>query len=400
MPAFSSEARFLGVDLSGLVQDTRKAWYHAQSWPLLSWLTPSLPVVLIHPDGGQSTWHGNRAAGKPPAGQSAKVRSDFIALELPPDLVLSRTVRLPAGMGRADIHDALALQARTFSPFPVEDLVWASNAGPQQGEHVLVLASRTQVEQYVQDWRQQSPVNSSAELPEVWVGVGAQKYVALPGQGLQRRLRRIARQRNVGYALVLSMVAVLAAMAVTPTVQLRMRALQASAAYEDVVRRTAPVVRDREQVVLASNKLNALAEILGERIEPLRVIDTLTQVLPDDAAVQALQLVGTKVSLSGQANDAAQLMQKLGEQPGIREVRAPAAATRLSNSNKESFSIEFVVDPKVFGTPRSPMPAAGLPAGPGVAASALPAASAGAPASASTTVSGAAPAASAAGARR
>ena len=130
-------------------------------------------------------------------------------------------------------------------------------------------------------------------------------------------------------------------------------------------------------MVLASNKLNALSEILGERVEPLRVIDTLTQVLPDDAAVQALQLVGTKVSLSGQATDAAELMQKLGQQPGIRDVRAPAAATRLNNSNKESFSIEFVVDPKVFGASGPQTPVAGaVPVAGSAVAPAAPAASA------------------------
>lgn len=389
MPAFSSEARFLGVDLGGLVQDTRKAWAHAQGWPIFSWLTPSLPVLLIHADGSQSYWQGNRAARQSAPAKGAQARSAFVALELPPDLVLSRTVRFPVGMGRADTRNALALQARTFSPFPVEDLVWGSSAGALQGEHVLVLASCAQVEAYVQSARERIPALSGVEAPEVWVAVGAQKYIALPGAGVERRELLTARQRNLGYALVLTMVAVLTAIAVTPTLKLRMRALQAAAAYEDVVRRTAPVVRDREQGVLAANKLNALSEILGERIEPLRVIDTLTQVLPDDAAVQALQLVGTKVSLTGQATDAAQLMQKLGEQPGIREVKAPAAATRLANSSKESFSIEFVVDPKVFGAPGPQGQPVGAPAAAAASAAVVPAAA--------TTP---APSASNAGARR
>ncbi|WP_082485788.1 MULTISPECIES: PilN domain-containing protein [unclassified Acidovorax] len=394
MPAFSSEARFLGVDLSGLVQDTRKAWAHAQSWPLLSWLTPSLPVLLIHPDGSQSHWQGHRPARRPASPKDAKARGAFVALELPSDLVLSRTIRLPVGMSRADTGNALALQARTFSPFPPEDLIWVSDATPVPSTYTLVLASRLQVDQYVQELRQRMPAVVGASPAEVWVAIGAQKYAALPGAGVERRQRLIARQRNLGYALLLCIVAVLTAMAVTPTLQLRMRALQAAAAYEDVVRRTAPVVRDREQVVLASNKLNALSEILGERIEPLRVIDTLTQILPDEAAVQALQLVGTKVSLSGQATDAAELMQKLGQHPGIREVKAPAAATRLNNSNKESFSIEFVVDAKVFGTAGPQTAVAGATQVPGSAAVA-PAA-----ATSATSVAPAASTASGAGVRR
>ncbi|MBU1818664.1 MAG: PilN domain-containing protein, partial [Gammaproteobacteria bacterium] len=211
----------------------------------------------------------------------------------------------------------------------------------------LVLASRGQVEQYINGWRQKHPTVLS--IPEVWVAIAPQRYVSLPGWGLDRRQQVIRRMRMLGYALVLSALALLVVVALTPTLKLRMQALQAAAAYEEAVRRTAPVVRDREHLVQASVKLNALSEVLGERIDPLRVIDTLTQVLPDDAAIQALNLTGAKVSLSGLTTDTASLMQKLGEQPGFRDVKAPVAATRLSNSAKESFSIEFMVDFKVFG---------------------------------------------------
>ncbi|MNV50882.1 Fimbrial assembly protein (PilN) [compost metagenome] len=322
-------------------------------------------------------------------------RGGFVALELPADMVLNRTLRLPAAMSSADIDNALALQARTFSPFSADDLIWAGERllpdNPAGGaKFVLVLASRSQVEQYVNGWREkQLPVLST---PEIWVAIAPQRYVSLPGWGLDRRQQVIRRRRILGYALVLSALALLVVIALTPTLKLRMQALQAAAAYEETVRRTAPVVRDREQVVQASVKLNALSEVLGERIDPLRVIDTLTQVLPDDAAIQALNLTGAKVSLSGLTTDTASLMQKLGQQPGFRDVKAPAAATRLSNSAKESFGIEFMVDPKVFGVSgQDRIPAAQAAAADSVAAlTALGAASA-APS---------APAASASGARR
>ncbi len=38
----------------------------------------------------------------------------------------------------------------------------------------------------------------------------------------------------------------LSVIAITPTLQLRMRALEAAAAYQDAVRRTAPLVKERE----------------------------------------------------------------------------------------------------------------------------------------------------------
>ena len=41
-------------------------------------------------------------------------------------------------------------------------------------------------------------------------------------------------------------------------------------------------------------------------------------------------------------------MQHLSAQPGIREVRAPSAATRPLGVSKDSFSLEFTLDPKML----------------------------------------------------
>lgn len=399
MPVFSSDARFLGIDLSTVLHDTRKAWERAQQWPLFAWLTPSVPVLLFHADGSQSHRRGDQSSEKVQKGPDRLHKVEFTALELPPEMVLVRTVQLPAAMASNDIENALALQARTFSPFPLGDMVWiskqispdnlsASASASASTRHVLALASRKQVDQYLNDWRVHQGTGQQVATPELWVAVSPQGYAALPGWGLERRMQSTRRKRNLGYALLLSALALLLAIAVTPTLKLRMRALQAAGAYEEVVKRTAPVVRDREQVVLASTKLNALSDILSERIDPLRVIDTLTQVLPDDSAVQVLNLSGAKVSLNGLTSDTASLMQKLGQQPGIREVKAPAAATRVNNSAMENFSIEFMVDPQTYGvSDMSRKPAES----PQATAPAAPASAPGAPLAGVTPASGGRP---------
>ena len=377
MPAFSSDARFLGIDLSTVLHDTRKAWERAQQWPLFAWLTPSVPVLLFHVDGSQSYRIGDHSFEKVQKGSGRLQKVEFTALELPHEMVLVRTVQLPAAMASNDIENALALQARTFSPFPIGDMAWVTKqispgglSSPASTQHVLALASRKQVDQYLNDWRVHQ--GQQVTTPELWVALSPQSYVPLPGWGLERRVQWTRRKRNLGYALLLSALALLLVIAVTPTLKLRMRALQAAGAYEEVVRRTAPVVRDREQVALASTKLNALSDILNERIDPLRVIDTLTQVLPDDSAVQVFNLSGAKVSLNGLTSDTASLMQKLGQQPGIRDVKAPAAATRISNSAMENFSIEFMVDPQIYGVSDVSRKSAGSSQ---AAASAVPASS-------------------------
>ena len=76
--------------------------------------------------------------------------------------------------------------------------------------------------------------------------------------------------------------------------------------------------------------------------------DLLTQALPDDTSLLNLQLQGLKVTMAGQTTNAAALMQHLSAQPGVRDVRAPSAATKPLGVTKESFSIEFMLDPKTL----------------------------------------------------
>ena len=107
----------------------------------------------------------------------------------------------------------------------------------------------------------------------------------------------------------------------------------------------------------AADGLSVLAELQAARIEPLRVLDKLTRALPDDTALQNLVLKEQKVTITGLTANASALMQLLSEQEGVREVRAPSPAMRSGGDSKENFTIEFLVDPRVFGvSPQMPAP--------------------------------------------
>lgn len=151
----------------------------------------------------------------------------------------------------------------------------------------------------------------------------------------------------------------------TPTLQLRARAIEAVHAYDDVVHRTPALVKEREMLLQSVEKLNVLSELLTGRIEPMKVLDRLTKVLPDDTALQGFTLKGQKVTITGLTANASALMQILGEQPGVRDVRAPTPTTRVAGANsKENFVIEFSLDPQEFGV--------AVASAPVVAASAVP----------------------------
>ncbi|WCM93998.1 PilN domain-containing protein [Acidovorax sp. NCPPB 2350] len=348
MPSISSEARFLGIDLRVLGREIYQSWVHMHDWPVFSWLTPAMPVVVLHPNGQQTVWLGEERKAR--AENLGKTR--FTAIELPEDLVLRRSFTLPP-VGAADVAQASALEARAISPFGAQDLVWGHRPHTlSQGNArvELVLASRKQIAQYLMS---QSGRLAAGSDPEVWVLSSEGKPIVLGGYGEGLRKAHAVKWRRTGYGLMGVAGMLLVAIALTPSLQLRSRALEAAQSYTDVATRTAEIVRQRESLMQSSEKLTMLSEVLATRLEPLKVLDKLTQLLPDDTALQSFRLQGTKVTIVGMTGNASSLMQLLGNESGFREVRAPSAAMRMGNTGKETFSIEFTLDPQVFGAPVS-----------------------------------------------
>lgn len=358
MPTISSDARFFGIDLQTVGQDVRKALQGLHQWPLLAWLTPAVPVRLLQADGSHSLWCDG-AELKQPERQTVQPRC--VALELPEAIVLRRQLTLPP-MAAQDIANAVALDAQSASPFGLGEVAWGySLKAPAKGAVVVevALASRRQIQQYIHT---QADRLRNAGDPEVWVlsTQGAAPLV-FAGFGEAQRSRQAARWRHLGYALLGTSMLLLAAIAITPTAQLRLRAIEAVQAYEGIVGRAAPAVREREELLQSIEQLSSLAEVLAGRIEPLTLMDRLTQALPDDTALQTVKLQGGKVTILGLTGDASSLMRILGEQPGLRDVRAPSAATRMPGAQKESFMIEFMLDPAHFGVQTTPSPVAPSP---------------------------------------
>jgi len=367
MTTLTSDARFLGLDLRALWREVRQAWAHVQGQAPLSWFTPVVPVRLLQADGGESLWRGGAKQGA--AAQTAK--TPLIAIELPDDLVLRLAWNLPA-VGEDDIPGAIALHAQSVSPFPGADLAWGYRTGARGGGGAtadIALASRRQIAQYLQA---QASRMAGAVAPEIWVSSPAGAPIVMQGFGESSRHVQAARGRRIRYAFVVTACALLAGIAVTPSLQLRFRALGAYAEHEALVKKTAPLVMQREALMKAAEGLGALAEFQAARIEPLRVLDKLTRALPDDTALQNFVLKEQKVTITGLTANASALMQVLSEQEGVRDVRAPSPAIRSGGDSKENFTIEFMVDPRVYGVAPA-VPASDAPASTGSVAAASPA---------------------------
>lgn len=369
----SQDLRLFGLDLRKAGSELRRLWQGAAQHPLLAWLTPALPVHLVRADGSEWLWLDGQAATP----WQPSPRKAFLARLLPHDKYLARTLTLPA-LGEAELSSALALEAQTSSPFAASDLVWGygvQGRGEQGLRILLVMASRRQVSAFLAA----SSGSTDETAQELWVLEGEEALqareatapprgqpIVLQGYGEAARRQRMALGRTLRVSLLgLALVGV-AALAVTPSAQLRLRALDALAQFKEVQSRTVPFLRQREALVQSAEQLNNLGELLRERVEPLRTLDLLTQAMPDDASLLSLQVQGNKITLIGLAPNSALLMQKLGAEPLFKDVKAPTAAVKALGATKESFTIELTLDAKAMRAndpvPPPPVVSAATPA--------------------------------------
>ena len=366
MSLTTNSLQLFGLDLGRGWHALCQLWRSAQQQPPLSWLTPDLPVRVLHADGRVALWQGHQHA-VPDPDDKALAAAPFEAIEAPEALLLHKSFTLPP-MAAADSLRAIALEAQSSSPFAPHDLVWGyqladpASASNAAGGHVhLVLASRQHLQAHVQSVRAQ--LHQAERLPEVWarstaLGTPSLAPVVLSGWGEAARQRAAAQRRHLAYGLLLGISALLCAIALTPTAQLRLRAIEATHAYEALQQQAAPAQAQREAYLHNIEQLTQVRSLLAERAAPLRLLQLLTETLPDGSFLHSLKTQGLKVTIQGMTPDAAVLMQALGRVPGLREVKAPSAAVRNPGASLDSFLIEFQLDPELLSqAPPTPTPA-------------------------------------------
>jgi general secretion pathway protein L len=382
MPSLQKDARLFGLDLAPLGRDILTAWRGMLDWPVLAWLWPRPRLHLWLPDGTQALSRGPQTAAVPiaqPATQSGNeattappIQARFQALVLPEDILLRRSLVMPS-LAQAELQAALALQLQTFSPFPPEDMVWAcevqqSEDGKTQHIHAAI-SSRKLIAQHLATL----PTEATLDDIEVWVPhLQDGHYAVASGFAENQRHRRSAAWRWVSAGLLVLALALVVGIVATPSVQLYLRSKQAEAALQALQQKALPVLAERESFTQVTDKLTQLGEHFNQSVAPRPVLQLITEALGDDTSLLSVQVQGHKVSLTGQTANASTLMKKLDNLPGLRDVRAPAPATKPLGATRESFTIEFSMDPAQWPTvspdaliQSSPTsPAAALPATP------------------------------------
>ena len=358
MTSLKNEARLFGLDLAPLGRDLLTAWSGMLEWPVIRWLWPRPTICVWLPSGQKARCQGPQAALE--LDEKKAARAKFQALVLPEDLLLRRNLTLPA-LAVSELESAIDLQLQTLSPFSEQERVWAYEAqASDDGASMQVQAVLTS-HKLIADYLSQTYPEANPDQFEIWAPRwGSELFTLVHGFAEVRRQNRSIAWRWASALLMVLALGWVAALLVTPTVKLYLHSKQADLAIKALQEKAMPVLAEREAFAKANDKLSSLNGMFGNSLAPLKVLQLVTDAMNDDASLLSLQVQGNKVNITGQAQNASLLMKQLDATPGFREVRAPAPATKPLGAVRESFTIEFTIDPNQLSSPtaeaESPVP--------------------------------------------
>lgn len=363
-----------GLDLRTIGQD----WLHAmRQWHQMAplrWFELKPLVQVLRADRSLAFWQDGRWH---PGGGAATAAVAARAVQLPETLLLRRSLQLP-DLPDAQVRDAVALDIFSSSPFAQDDVAWGyvqtrTETGLQT---MAAFASRTQIAAYLTQALNAAPASWPAEHSEIWAlpahaGEAVQPIVLQGyGEGLAEQARR--RRRMKTWTALAVGAALLGALALTPTLQLRRQALQADAAYNQLVAQTSRLAEERAALTMALERVAQIKQRQAQRVNLAQVLQFLSTLLPADVSLHALEFAHEKaegsqmpaqeadegsapmpkpmLKLLGEADNAAAVIQLLSAQEEWVDVRTTQPVQQIPQANKERFTVEMTIAPGAFNT--------------------------------------------------
>ncbi|WP_287917800.1 PilN domain-containing protein [Comamonas sp.] len=359
MPKLNAEAKLFGMDLGHLAVEFQMAWQQlAEVLRLERWL-PFSKVQVQHVSQGvyEARVRGSRwlSDTQTASKQSVETGVKPSVIVLDEQYFLLRQLMLPR-MPAAMLKAAMYLEVQAASPFGAEDTLWEFRKEIFQGDRALagqvqqqslnlVITSKSLVRTALEV---SNIKNSGGELQEVWLGLAQQPPILLTGYGEQGRLRKEQRQNRALIAGGVILAFLIAIVAITPTIQLRARAIDATQQLQLLAQRTTEQVAQRQQLMSAVQALEDFDAAQSMQIDHLLLLQRLTEILPDDVVLQSMNVKGQTLTLQGIGDNASAVVQLLAAAQGFKEVRLPSAVTRVPNLNKENFALAAELDPAFF----------------------------------------------------
>jgi general secretion pathway protein L len=360
----SKELRLFGLDLGAAGQGFRALltqFFWASDSPIRQRLDEPVEIYSLTP-GSTAQVYSRRvyraaiAKAEDDSQQGYQAQAQAQAIELPDAQVLHRSMTLPAAL-TASLDDAVRMEVRTFSPFREDDTAYGWRIRERSPEALtldVAIASRTAAFRMLRELQSQTggehdDEHTDVHSHEIWTFVaGPDAPIVLLGFGEearnQRYLSRLSSLARVATAILLGLF-------LAPIATGLVFSLRADALDEELARLRAEVADElsmREELGTVRQLGAQISAALNAQADFQKELGVLTEQLPDDAYAQRIQLRGDEMTVSGLADDAADLMTRLSEYPGYAEV-TNRGGFRRDRSGRERFNFEISFAPVAGG---------------------------------------------------
>lgn len=261
-------------------------------------------------------------------------------LLLPPDVVLSRTVRLPEA-ARRQFRSAIEIQLPRLMPLTADQIYFDCAVSSLDAERKQIVVELAIVRRCVTDLL----LGGFVAQGEVSVSVIAKRMDEGSGtyfRFAERRPRKLEKAHSLNRWLATS--ATILLMVAVALFIYQWRRLDQSITRQLAATDGSSATAHKLQAALEARiqRISAVANRL-QAPDPAAVLSALNRALPDNAFIYQMQLDGRAVRLEGMANDASTVASMLGQSPLFRQI-VLRSATKNVGADAERFDISLQLE--------------------------------------------------------
>ena len=260
------------------------------------------------------------------------------AVLLPDDLVLTRCIELPS-IAEAELAAIAVLEAEANSPFSKEDTSFGWRILSREASQLMVIlaiASRRAIDSHLDA----TPTNSRSDFREVEVWANHEgKLVQFSGFGEALRKAEYVATLSRSAAKMALLALAVAAIVWWPAGALSIKERQLREMLVETELRVGTATAARNSLIDMEDRLTAASEFYAERLLYDRWLDEVATLTPDSAYLTVMSFNKDRLTISGQADNAAALQTTLASVGVLSEVTAPSAFSRDNRTGKERFTL-------------------------------------------------------------
>lgn len=291
---------------------------------------------VIGPDG--AVRHHLATSAPSTGARDAVRRARRRYLDLDDETVISVKATLPAA-AEGDLRDAIALRMAELTPFSEDEVLFDLGIPSRHGPDTVSVRAFVAPKHAV--------AAAAEELDRLGIridGIIASETEEVTGAGAPDFAPEIPRRRAARGGLALALACLLLAgssiwlyrVAVDRQQQIRDTLRTAVAASLEKVRRANAL--DTEIAELTASLLSPFAR-RADQVSPLQLLDSISEILPDDAYLTGFRWNDGQVVMTGMAGDASALIRLLEGSPLLSEVRFSAPVARDARLDRDRFSV-------------------------------------------------------------